>query len=141
MSENGVVDLRHNIRLQSLQLQVSDHPLRTLRSNISVSWLVDLLATVQSFEYLELLRISFGIDTDRLRRLSQSDADYWRHLDRILCPKRYHRLSSVQIGIKFRCRDDLGYLEEAQECLTNLCTAGILDLYIERRRFCCFDYC
>ncbi|KAF5360800.1 hypothetical protein D9756_004672 [Leucocoprinus leucothites] len=109
---NTSLDLSHNTRLRNLQLQVLEHPIMSLRSKISVSWLVNILSTLRSFECLELLHIGFEIDADRLRRLSQSDANHWSQLDQILCPKKYHRLSSVQIGIKFQCHDDLEYIKE-----------------------------
>lgn len=112
-----------------------------VQNNISVPWIVDVLSTLRSFERLELLFIGFGVDADRLRRLSQTDADYWRYLDQLLSPRTYLRLRTVRIGIKFHCHNGSEYIKEARQSLSSLFDAGILDIYTEARQFCCIDYC
>ncbi|KAF9452959.1 hypothetical protein P691DRAFT_802814 [Macrolepiota fuliginosa MF-IS2] len=137
---DGYLDLRRNTRLQSLHIQASEHPLMSVGSNRSIPWIVDVLSTLCSFEHLELLVISFGVNADRLRRLSQTDWDYWCRLDQILSQRRYSRLCTVKIGIKFHCHNGSGYIEEARRIMSGLLDAGILDIYTETRQYCCMDY-
>jgi hypothetical protein len=109
---------------------------------MSVSWLVETLSTLRSFESLEVLYISFGIEADRLSRLSQSDASAWCHLDQLLSPKRYHRLRTVKIGIRFQCHDsELEYLKEARAWMPNLHRSGCLEIHNDTLQFCCMDCC
>lgn len=110
------------------------------QNSVTASWIVDVLTTLRCFEYLELLCVNFGVDADRLRRQSQSDSACWRHLDQILSPKRYIRLRTVQVGIKFHCHNGSEYMKETRQSMPSLCHAGILDIYTETRRFCCVDY-
>lgn len=95
---------------------------------------------MKSYEHLEQVSMSFSVDSDRLRRLSQSDSGYWRHLDQLLSPRAYKRLRSVQIGIKFHCHNGSEYIKDAHRNMYGLAAAGILNIYTETERFCCIDY-
>lgn len=128
------LDLRCNTRLQNLRLQSSDCPSMLYRANITASWIVDVLSTLRSFEFLELLDVRFAVDAEHLRQLSHSDAARWRHLDQMLGQNNFTRLRNVRVGFKFYCHTGSQYTEETRQCMPGLRHAGILDVFTEPRQ-------